>query len=65
MVLMGMTDQDCRRSAPVERSRKQTGGAIRRVERSPSIENKALTIRMRNLDATSANLSRAAMDSKG
>ena len=62
MVLMRMTDQDCCRAAQVERCGQQAGGAIRRIKRTPGIENKALTIRMRNLDATSADLARAAVD---
>lgn len=62
MILMRMTNQHRRRSAAVERYRQQTGGAFWRVQRTPGIENDAITVRMRYFNAASADLLRTAMN---
>ena len=65
MILMGMADEDGRRSGPIQRGRQQASGAFRRVERSPGIEDKAVAIRMHDFDAGPTDLLRAAMDGEG
>jgi len=65
MVLMGMTDQHSRWAGPIKRSRQQTSGAFRRVQRSPGIKDKAVAIRVHDFDAGPADLLRAAVDGEG
>jgi hypothetical protein len=65
MILMGMADEDGRRTGPIQRRRQQASGAIRRVEWPPGIEDKTVAIRVLNFDAGSTNLPRAAMDGEG
>jgi len=61
MILMGMADEDGCRSGPIQRRRKQAGGAFRRVEWPPGVEDKAVAIRVLDFDAGPADLLRAAM----
>jgi hypothetical protein len=49
----------------VERPGQEPGGALRRVERPPGVEDEAVAVRMGDLDAAPADLLRAAMDRKG
>jgi hypothetical protein len=65
MVLMGMTDQNRRRPGQIERFWQQIGGAIRRVERPPGVEDKTVAGRMLDFNAGPADLLRTAMDGKG
>ena len=62
MILMGMADQDGRRTGPIKRRRQQASGAFRRVEWPPGIEDKTVAIRVHDFDAGPADLLRAAMD---
>jgi hypothetical protein len=59
-----MTDQDRRRTGPIQRRRQQAGGVFRCIQRSPRVEDKAVTSRMLNFNAAPANLARAAVDGK-
>ena len=65
MVLMGMTDQDRRRTGPIQRCRQQASRAFRGVQRAPGIEYKTVAIRMHDFDAGPADLLRSAMDGEG
>jgi hypothetical protein len=62
MILMGMADEDGRRTGPIQRRWQQASGTLRRIEWPPGIEDKAVAIRMLDFDAASANLVRAAVD---
>lgn len=64
MVLVRMADEDGRRACPIKRCGQETGGAFRRVERPSCAEDEAVSVRVRYLDATPADLLSAAVDGK-
>lgn len=63
--LMGMTDQDRRRTGPIQRRRQQASRAFRCVQRSSGIKDNAVAIRVLDFDPGPTDLLRAAMDGKG
>lgn len=65
MVLVRMADEDGRRACPIKRCGHETGGAFRRVERAPGVEDETVAVRVRDLDAAPADLLSAAVDRKG
>ena len=65
MVLVRMADEDGRRACPIKRCGQEAGGAFRRVQRPPGVEDEAVSVRVRDLDAAPADLLGAAMNGKG
>jgi hypothetical protein len=57
-----MADEDGRRACPIERCGQEAGGALGRVERPPGVEDEAVSVRVRDLAAASADLLGAAVD---
>ena len=64
MVLVWMADEDGRRACPIERCGQEAGGAFRRVERPTCVEDETVSVRVRDLDATPADLLGATVDGK-
>ena len=65
MVLVRMADEDGRRACPIKRCGQEAGGAFRRVQRPPGVEDEAVSVRVRDLDAAPADLLSTTVDSEG
>jgi hypothetical protein len=62
MVLMRMANQDGRRAGPIEGRGQQARCAFGGVQRSPGIEDEAVSVRVLDLDATPTDLLSSAVD---